>query len=72
MQVFTRPAEDAYPPFHCPVQLVQSPVASQLSRLYWYLAWNGVTPIFTQKTLLVGPFPNWLSIGLLSTSKPIR
>jgi len=38
-------AEDAHPPPHCPTQLTLFPLASQLSPLRWYMAWNGVTPI---------------------------
>jgi len=38
-------AEDAHPPPHCRTQLTLSPLASQLSSLHWYMAWNGVTPI---------------------------
>jgi len=38
-------AEDAHPSPHCHTQLVLSPLASQLSPLHWYMAWNGVTPI---------------------------
>jgi len=38
-------AEDAHLPPHCPTQLALSSVASQLSTLHWYMAWNGVTPI---------------------------
>jgi len=45
VQVSTRPAEDAYHPFQCLTQLAQSPLASQLSPLYCYMAWNDVTPI---------------------------
>jgi len=45
VQESMRSAEDAYPPPHCPTQLVLSPLASQLSPLHWYMAWNGVTPI---------------------------
>jgi len=43
--VFTRPAEDSYPPLHYPTQLSQSLLASPLSALHWYMAWNGVNTI---------------------------
>jgi len=46
LQVYKRPAEDAYLLLHCPNQLAQSPLAFQLSLLpemLEYMAWNGVT-----------------------------
>jgi len=45
VQVSKQSAEDAYPPPCCPNQLALSSLASQLSPLHWYMAWNGVTPI---------------------------
>jgi len=39
VQMYNRPAEDAYPP-RCPTQLALSPLASQLSPLHWYMAWK--------------------------------
>jgi len=33
-QVFMRPAEDAYPPLHCPTQLAQSPLAESLALVH--------------------------------------
>jgi len=39
------PAENVYPPLHCPTQLAQSLLAYQLRHLHWYMAWNGITPI---------------------------
>jgi len=37
--------KDAHLPPYCPTQLALSPLASQLSPLHWYMAWNGVTHI---------------------------
>jgi len=45
VQLFMRSAEEAHLPPHCPTQLALSPLASQLSPLHWYMAWNGVTLI---------------------------
>jgi len=45
MQVSKRPAKDAHPPLCYLTHLAQSPLASQLSPLHWYMAWNGVTTI---------------------------
>jgi len=55
------PAEDAYPSLHCPTQLAQSLLASQLSPLYWYMAWNSFTTILRNATFnqpFSSPTPN--------------
>jgi len=39
VQVSMWSAEDAHPP----TPLAMSPLASQLSPLHWYMAWNGIT-----------------------------
>jgi len=43
--VSKRPEENAHPTIRCPTQLAQSPLASQLSSLLWYIACNSVIPI---------------------------
>jgi len=63
------PAEDAHLLLHCLTQLAQSLLASHLSPLHWYTAWNGAIdplPLSPTKVLLecLGPF----QIPLLSWS----
>jgi len=64
VQVSKRLAEDAYLPLLCPTPLAQSPLASPLSRLHWYMAWNGVTPTRRHATFNRPSLPRCFSNGL--------